>query len=281
MCRLILLLLLFSTSTSFVQADTVTLSIDGTLVRANYHLGDYDKPAVLLVHDFLSTKDDPIVRSTADYLRDLGYTVLTPTLSLGVSHREQSLRCDTLHTHSMSSVLHEISTWTRWLVDQEHLSIVVGGVGFGANMALAYLDHNRVLPEVSGGVLINPADTSYIHTSSRYTVATKPFFDTELKIVNLLGCPSYVSDPAAIESYLTWGGSILSKSLRSLSRPAYLLLAIDAPELSPSFQRLLEDSGRPVARIPGVDATYNYGADLEYTRMLVWGIEGVHAGRLQ
>ncbi len=72
--------------TNFAQAwaDVVTLELQqGLTARAEYRAGARDKPAVLILHGFLQTHNFPTVHNLAEGLVTAGYSVLTPTLTLG------------------------------------------------------------------------------------------------------------------------------------------------------------------------------------------------------
>lgn len=56
----------------------------GIPASADYLSGEPGKPAVLLLHGFLQTRDFPTVATLARGLQDAGYTVLAPTLSLNI-----------------------------------------------------------------------------------------------------------------------------------------------------------------------------------------------------
>ena len=92
---------------------------------AEYLAGQRDKPAVLLLHGFLQTREFPTVATLARSLHDAGYAVLSPTLSLGIPNRRQSLACEAVHRHGMEDDIDEIARWVDWLKSRGHRSIVL------------------------------------------------------------------------------------------------------------------------------------------------------------
>ena len=138
--RAFLLCLLFSALPASVHAAIAQLEMHpGIPASAEYLPGQRDKPAVLLLHGFLQTRAFPTVATLARGLHDAGYSVLSPTLSLGIPNREKSLACEAVHTHSLNDDVMEITRWVTWLKSQGHRSIVLVGHSFGSMQLLAYL----------------------------------------------------------------------------------------------------------------------------------------------
>ncbi len=76
----------------------------GLTAAAAYWQGEADMPPVLIAHGFLQTREFPTVSRLAESLADFGYSVLKPSLSLGIDRRTKSLACEAIHTHSMQQV---------------------------------------------------------------------------------------------------------------------------------------------------------------------------------
>jgi hypothetical protein len=88
---------------------------NGIIATADFRTGQPARPAVLLLHGFLQTRHSPPMSSLANTLADQGYTVLTPTLTLGINRRAKSLACEAVHTHDLESDVGEIGFWVDWL----------------------------------------------------------------------------------------------------------------------------------------------------------------------
>src|SRR5512134_1452298 len=100
--RILLLCLLISVFPSVAGAVVVQQDMrPGIPANAEYLIGERSKPAVLLLHGFLQTREFATVATLARDLQDEGYTVLAPTLSLSIPNRERSLACEAVHRHSM------------------------------------------------------------------------------------------------------------------------------------------------------------------------------------
>src|SRR5574340_736580 len=138
--RAYLICLLLSAFPAWVHAEIVQLQVrPGIQTSAEYLDGQRDKPAVLLLHGFLQTRDFPTVATLARGLHDAGYSVLSPTLSLGIPNRKTSLACEAVHAHGLNDDVAEIARWVAWLKSQGHRSIVLVGHSFGSMQLRAYL----------------------------------------------------------------------------------------------------------------------------------------------
>src|SRR3569833_1002901 len=89
--RLYLLCLLMSVFSVAAHAAIVQQEMrPGIPANAEYLIGQRSKPAVLLLHGFLQTREFPTVATLARGLQDAGYAVLLPTLSLNIPNRMRS-----------------------------------------------------------------------------------------------------------------------------------------------------------------------------------------------
>src|SRR5512143_3234937 len=138
--RVYLLCLLMSAFSVAAHAAIVQLEMrPGIPANAEYVVGERNKPAVLLLHGFLQTREFPTVTMLARGLQDAGYTVLSPTLSLDIPNRTQNLACEAVHKHSMDDDVAEIGRWVDWLKSQGYRFIVLVGHSFGSLQLLVYL----------------------------------------------------------------------------------------------------------------------------------------------
>lgn len=189
----------------------------GITASAEYLIGERGKPAVLLLHGFLQTRDFPTVATLAHGLQDAGYTILAPTLSLNIPNRAQSLACEAVHKHSLDDDVAEIGRWVSWLKSQGHDSIVLAGHSFGSLQLLAYLS---LKPDA--------AVKAYIGTSlieAQIGTAARPALIAQLEgrvlgkqraLVNhtLSFCKKYPSTPEGLLSYVRWDQARLLAALK-------------------------------------------------------------------
>jgi len=190
------------------QAAVVTQTArPGITVDANYLLGAQNKPAVLLVHGFLQTRTFSTVATLADRLHDAGYTVLTPTLSLNIPLRKQSLPCEAIHRHGLDEDVAEIALWVRWLKAQGHSHIVLFGHSFGSLQLLAYLS-DQPDPAVKAYIGTSLIEAQIGSTDRRALIAQleERLRHNQRDLVNqsLSFCRKYTSTPEGLLSYVRW-----------------------------------------------------------------------------
>jgi pimeloyl-ACP methyl ester carboxylesterase len=189
----------------------------GIPASADYLLGEPGKPAVLLLHGFLQTRDFPTVATLARGLQDAGYTVLSPTLSLNIPNRAQSLACEAVHKHSMDDDVAEIGRWVGWLKSHGHRSIVLVGHSFGSLQLLAYLSlkPDAAVKAYIGTSLIE----AQIGTTARPALIAQlesRVLDKQRTLVNqtLSFCRKYPSTPEGLLSYVRWDQARLLTALK-------------------------------------------------------------------
>lgn len=121
-------------------ADTVEAKLPtGIVATADFRAGEPPRPAVLLLHGFLQTRHAPPMSSLANTLADQGYTVLIPTLSLGINRRSKSLACEAVHAHTMDGDVAEVGFWVNWLTNKGYSSIALIGHSAGSTQILRYV----------------------------------------------------------------------------------------------------------------------------------------------
>ncbi|OJW82019.1 MAG: alpha/beta hydrolase [Thiobacillus sp. 65-1402] len=206
--RIFLLCLTLALASVSAHAAIVRLEMrPGIDASAEYLAGLRNKPAVLLLHGFLQTREFPTVATLARGLQDAGYPVLTPTLSLGIPNRAQSLACEAVHRHSLDEDVAEIARWVDWLKSHGHRSIVLIGHSFGSMQLLAYLaaGPNAAVKGYIGASLIE----AQIGTTSRAALIAQlesrvQRRQRELVTQHVSYCRKYRSTPEALLSYVRW-----------------------------------------------------------------------------
>lgn len=122
-------------------AETIEAKLPkGITVTANFNSGQPSQPAVLLLHGFLQTHQSLPLSALANNLTASGYTTLSPTLSLGINKRSQSMPCEAVHTHTAEEGVAEIAYWVNWLHQKNHKNIVL--VGFSSSGTVEILLYN-------------------------------------------------------------------------------------------------------------------------------------------
>lgn len=216
--RAFLLFLLLALLTSATRAAIVEQVVSpGVNASAEFLVGERGKPAVLLLHGFLQTRDFPTVATLARGVHDAGYTVLVPTLSLRIPSRRQSLACEAIHRHGLDDDVAEIAVWVGWLKAQGYSDIVLLGHSFGSMQLLAYLSA-RPDPAVRAFI-----GTSLVEAQIGKTPRQALIADLEQRVERgqralvtqpLSFCRKYVSSPEGLLSYARWDQARTLKALR-------------------------------------------------------------------
>lgn len=247
-------------------ADTVALTLPNKLVaRAEYRVGDAAKPAVLLIHGFLQTHDFPLIHRLTESLSGAGYTVLAPTLTLGISYRKQSLACEALNIHTQRDAMDEIDAWVKWLNARKVDSIVMMGHSFGSMEALAYAVQRRD-PSIKKiiGISIMEGRLSVVGTekekqvgmlrtlaaSGSHKLVTQPFSF----------CQKYQASPQGLLSYLEWTPEKILREVNKSRFPITFIMGGKDDRLGPGWIEKLEKTRARVHIIKGA----NHFMDGEY-----------------
>lgn len=213
--------LLVAASAVPVQAGSARIELEvvpGITAEADYWPGEADKPAVLILHGFLQTREFPTVRRLAEALADEGYSVLTPSLTLGLNRRRQSLACEAIHTHSLQQDLVELRAWTAWLAQRTAKPPVLVGHSSGALQLAAMLDADPA-PAIGQAVLISPStfgeeqDPQRLAEYRARAAEQLARGDQEMHAYPLLYCTQYVTTAANLASYLDWDRERLRAAL--------------------------------------------------------------------
>jgi len=148
--------LLFLFYPSLAAAAPVEVKLPtGITASANFHRGLQSKPAVLLLHGFLQTYHSPPMSSLASNLASKGYTVLSPTISLGINLRNQSMACEAVHTHTMTEDVAEAAYWVNWLSNKGYKNIVLAGFSSSGNHQTLLLNAQKSHPNVKKAILVS------------------------------------------------------------------------------------------------------------------------------
>lgn len=240
------------------EAGSARIQLDvapGIVAEADYWPGEADMPAVLIVHGFLQTREFPAVRRLAEALADAGFSVLTPSLSLGLDRRRQSLACEAIHTHSMSLDITELRAWTAWLAQRSARPPVLIGHSIGGVQLAALLDTERDLA-IEQSVLISP---SYFGAEQGPRLVAElraraaghlEHGDDGMHRFALGYCRGYVTTPTGLASYLDWDGARLQAALQGASVPVTVVYGERDRHLDPDWLAALGAHGvglRPVA----------------------------------
>lgn len=228
----------------------------GVTATADYVAGDRAKPAVLLLHGFLQTREFPTVVALARSLQDAGYTTLAPTLSLGIPDRKQSLPCEAVHRHTIEDDVDEIARWVKWLKARGHKAVVMFGHSFGSLQLLAYLQ-NATDPTIKGYV-----GASLIEAQMGKLARAPLVADLESRLRSgqralvthpLSFCGKYVSTPAGLLSYARWDQPQTLAALKKAPMKKLVIMGDADPMLAPGWLTALGHVEVPIAIVKGAN----------------------------
>jgi pimeloyl-ACP methyl ester carboxylesterase len=221
-CGAVLLLSGFY-STSLLAKEVEIKLPNGMVATADYQVGGANKPAIVLIHGYLQTRNFPLIYNLSNALKAEGYTVLAPTLTLGISHRAKSLSCEAIHTHTMEGDVDELSRWIEWLSAAGHKNIVLVGHSFGAVQILSYAT-GHPSDAVKKLVLISVSDVEHKFLSPG-RVDRMPAIELAKRDKKSLGnfelgfCREYRSPAPAYLSYVAWTQERVLKTLSEIKIP--------------------------------------------------------------
>lgn len=253
--RLYLLCLLMSVFPVAAHAAIVQQEMrPGIPANAEYLIGQRSKPAVLLLHGFLQTREFPTVATLARGLQDAGYTVLLPTLSLNIPNRMQSLACEAVHKHSMDDDVAEIGRWVDWLKSHGHRSIVLIGHSFGSLQLLAYLSTHPdpAIKAFIGASLVE----AQIGTTSRQALIAQLEAHIQNKQRTLVTqslsfCRKYTSTPEGLLSYVRWDQPRLLTTLKQMPTSVQLIMGDADGMLGQGWLKVLQHIQIPMVIVHG------------------------------
>lgn len=211
-------------------------------VKAIYRAGKPERPAVMVLHGFLQTGEFHTVQQLANNLADEGYTILAPTLSLGIPSRAKSAACEALHTTGLDQDVAEIDTWVKWLKSRGHKRIALATHSFGSLQALAWFNarHDPAVIRFIGISLVG-ADLGVDDSAHRDLIAQleSEARATPRKISErpLSFCKKYPAPVGQYLSYARWPDSRVLSELNRVPVPTDLVLGGSDTRLPPDWAR--------------------------------------------
>lgn len=269
MWRIVMALLgLWMLSCSPARAEVITETLpNGLKVLADHRAGRADAPAVLILHGFLVNHQFPTVQSLAGDLSGKGYTVLAPTLSLGITSRRSGLACDAIHTHTLDDDVAEIAFWVDWLARHKHKSVILIGHSFGSVQLLAYLTRQPA-PQVRGLVGMS---MSYVGAKTE-ELRPQELAEAEHQLKagdavlarrSIIYCRgNYTATPAAYLSYARLGHDQVIELLRQNRKPLQAIMGSADERFGTEWVGAMRGAGVQVRVVEGAshffDGTHEF-----------------------
>lgn len=228
------------------RADTLRLkSPDGKYLNAEYQPGDRQRPAIVVLHGFLQTREFLTTQGIINGLSTLGLTVIAPNLSLGISDRLQSMQCQAPHKHRFDDDLREVDFWVEWLRRQGHPGVILVGHSWGSQHGLGYAE---AYPQVPVSALIA---ISLVREGQPATVRAKQVSRAEVRAARrdmslqpyvLSFCKTYMATPESYLSYARWDDARVIESLTRLQErklPVYAVVGSQDSRIDGEWVQIL------------------------------------------
>jgi pimeloyl-ACP methyl ester carboxylesterase len=235
--------------TTLVQAEQVSLTLsDNIVATAEYERGEPGRPLVVFIHGFLQTHEFSTVHRLHTAINQSGYPVLSPTLSLGISNRAQSIPCESIHLHSLDNDSYEIERWVKWAENKGYQDIILVGHSAGSVNITSYLarNHNH---SVSKSILISltyygpgrpAAFENEAHAEKARDMLKRG--DNNLQEFALAFCKKYVSTADRFLSYYDWSDDRIIETIDRSRSKDYVIIGSADDRITQGWLSKLEKS---------------------------------------
>ncbi len=250
-----LLMLLYSLP---LGADTIREKLPtGRYGVAFYQQGEIHRPAVLVLHGFLTTHNFNTVMGINELLVENGNTVLAPTMTLGINARQGGLSCDAIHTHTLEEDLEEIRFWVNWLTRRGHQQIILIGHSSGSMELLAYLNDNplaTVKKLIATSLVYADGFNPQTLVNQQITEAQHRHRqgDRTLQTYTLSYCrDNFLAPPYVYLSYTAWTQQRVLAALKRSPVPVAIIMGGEDERFQDSWINALQQTGAQIIVIDG------------------------------
>jgi len=265
-------------------AEIIRLETDtGLIATAEYLKGETGLPAVLILHGFLQTREFSTVRRLADALHGEGYSVLTPTLTLGINARREPLSCEAIHTHSMEQDVAELAGWVDWLARNSGTRIVLIGHSAGNLQITAYLHRQAPPTPLSQAILISlipyghaPLNKETPEQRQQARQAQRLHPET-LQEYSLVYCDRYPSTPAGYLSYVDWDQTASLAAIREIALPITVIIGSEDKRIDPLWRDRLKTLPIRLIEIEQANHFFDQHTEFELLEAVESVLNGPHS----
>jgi pimeloyl-ACP methyl ester carboxylesterase len=241
-------------------ADNLRLrSPEGLFLNAELHRGDPQRPAIVVLHGFLQTREFLTTQSIIHSLSQLGYTVVAPNLSFGVSDRRQSLQCQAPHKHRFEDDLRELDVWVDWLRRQGYAQIILVGHSWGSQHGIGYAETRSEAPiaAVVAISLVRAEQPAAVRARQDRQAETRlARRDMSLQPYALGFCKQFMATPQSYLSYARWDDARVAASLERLQErrlPVYAVIGSGDRRIDDEWMQQLRRRTAQVTVIEGAN----------------------------
>jgi pimeloyl-ACP methyl ester carboxylesterase len=262
------LFLIWAFAPGLIIAQTIELETkERYLATASFLEGEADKKNLLVLHGFLQTNNFSTVKRLADSLHESGYSVLSPTLSLGMHRRRQSLPCEAIHTHSTQTDTDEIKQWVEWLYNKRGKKVTLIGHSSGSITLLNYLDtYGTKFVERIILISMAPFSDDIGPVEKKHTLQAKDDLQRghdSLLNFQLSYCDVYPTTSSAFLSYIQWDKKKLSELTMKYSGMINIIIGNNDKRLSKEWRELLLTQGINLSVIEGANHFFDQAHEFD------------------
>lgn len=267
------------------QAVEAKLS-PSTIATAEYKVGKPSLPAVLLLHGFLQTREYPTLARLAEALGGMGYTTLSPTLSLGISKRAKSLPCEAIHRHNMGNDIAELGLWIDWLANHGHRDIVLIGHSYGSLQILVYTSR-RPNPAVRKIILLSLVDADQdinIQKTRNSLQEIKQKIgrnDQSLAPYQLSYCQQYLSSARDYLSYAEWSRSRILNDLIQIKKPVSVIMGEKDDRMGGDWPTKMKLKGVEVILVKGANHFFEAEYEFDLADLVAAQLRAINSARAE
>lgn len=249
-----------------IQLKTTT----GNITSARFLTGDADNNPVLILHGFLQTNEFSTVQRLSTALHDSDYTVLSPTLSLGINNRKQSLSCEAIHTHTLDSDVSELKMWIDWLHAKTKMPVTLIAHSAGGTVMLKYMEEygtgklgKTILISLSYYASGPEANETTEHEAK--AIAALKSDNPQIEAYALNYCKSYPSYPQAFLSYYNWNRSKTEASVKKFNKHISIIVGTDDKRIDDDWKFQLQKIPANMILIDGANHFFDQAHEFDLT----------------
>ncbi len=254
-----------------VLAESIKLTnASGNVITADFSQGTNKANPILILHGFLQTSKFSTVSRLVASLGDTGYTVLSPTLSLGISNRKQSLSCEAIHTHSLDTDADELRQWIEWLHTKTGKPVTLIGHSAGGPVILKYMEGSDA-KYVNHSILISLS----FYNAGLYSNENNEYAEKAMKAINsgtnpldtyaLNYCKTYPTDARAFLSYYNWNRAKTSAVIGKFNDRISIILGTGDKRMEDEWKKQLQEQRNNVTLIEGANHFFDQAHEFELT----------------
>ena len=254
-----------------VLAESIKLkNASANIITADFSQGSIDASSVLVLHGFLQTSKFSTVSRLVTSLHDNGYTVLSPTLSLGINNRKQSLSCEAIHTHSLDEDADELRQWIEWLYKKTGKPVTLIAHSAGGPAILKYMEDSDA-KYVNHSILISLS----IYNAGLYSNENNEYAEKARKAINdgtnpldsyaLNYCETYPTDARAFLSYYNWNKAKTSEVIGQFNERISIILGTGDKRMEDEWKKQLHEQHMNVVLIEGANHFFDQAHEFDLT----------------